>query len=114
MRFFLSETKLRLASIVKITSISCLWETDESMRFVIIFFRTMESLMSGNLSLTAADNYDENEDKDLDPEDLGNYLIAIYSNSTPSMPNIVTYLPWHVVLVLGSSQFSLSKSIDQK
>ncbi len=29
--------------------------------------------MSGNLSLTAADNYDENEDKDLDPEDLGKY-----------------------------------------
>jgi hypothetical protein len=33
----------------------------------------MESLMSGNLSLTAADNYDENDDKDLDPEDLGKY-----------------------------------------
>ncbi len=29
--------------------------------------------MSGNLSLTAADNYDENDDKDLDPEDLGKY-----------------------------------------
>ena len=31
--------------------------------------RTMESLMSGTASFN--DKYDENEDKDIDPEDLG-------------------------------------------
>ena len=28
--------------------------------------------MSGNVSFTSADNYEDNEDKDNDPEDLGN------------------------------------------
>ena len=37
-----------------------------------VFFRTLDSLMSGNSNFSIADDkYDENEDKDNDPEDLG-------------------------------------------
>jgi len=40
----------------------------------------MESLMTGNVSLTSADNYEDNEDKDNDPEDLGNWFSLIKQN----------------------------------
>ncbi len=36
--------------------------------------------MTGNVSLTSADNYEDNEDKDNDPEDLGNWFSLIKQN----------------------------------
>jgi hypothetical protein len=38
--------------------------------------------MTGNVSLTSADNYEDNEDKDNDPEDLGNLFSLIKQNLT--------------------------------
>ena len=39
--------------------------------YFLFLFRTMECLMTGTASSNAIDNYDEADDKDLDPEDLG-------------------------------------------